>query len=90
MCAVNVMHIYFKYFTLLFPLFSGYFVFIHLYVCVVISEGQIQVFMVMKFQVVVLWVLTPYSDVVGYQHFRWPCSLHLHPEGGPQFEGTEQ
>jgi len=28
-----------------------------------------------------LWssrVMTPYSEVVGYQHFRVPCCLHFH------------
>jgi hypothetical protein len=29
-----------------------------------------------KMQVEVLWVVTPYSDVVGYQRFRVPCCLH--------------
>jgi len=30
--------------------------------------------MVMKIQVMVLWVMTPCSDVEQYQCFRWPCS----------------
>jgi len=33
--------------------------------------------MMMKIQVVVFWVVTPYSDVVGYQCFRGPCCLPL-------------
>jgi hypothetical protein len=24
------------------------------------------------------WVLIPHTDVVGYQHFKWLCCLHLH------------
>jgi len=31
--------------------------------------------MVVKIQVMVFWVVTPYGDVVGC--FRWPCCLHL-------------
>jgi hypothetical protein len=27
-----------------------------------------------------LGLLTPYSHVTGYQHFRKPCCLHLHCE----------
>jgi len=26
------------------------------------------------------WVVMPHSDVVGYQHFRGPCCLHLQGE----------
>jgi hypothetical protein len=33
--------------------------------------------MAMKIQLVV-WVVTPHSDVAGYQHFGGPCCLHLH------------
>jgi hypothetical protein len=33
-------------------------------------------------QVVVVWVVSPCSDVVGYQLFGSPCCLHLHPEDG--------
>jgi len=29
---------------------------------------------------VVFLVVTPCSDVVGYQHFRGSCHLHLHPD----------
>jgi hypothetical protein len=41
-----------------------------------------EVFMVIKIQVVVFWVLTPCSVVVGYQHSRGPCCLHLQGEAG--------
>jgi len=34
----------------------------------------------MKIQVVVCWVVSLCSDVVGYQHFGGPCQLHL--QGG--------
>jgi hypothetical protein len=27
-----------------------------------------------------VWVMTSYSDVVGYQHFGGPCCLHLQDE----------
>jgi hypothetical protein len=40
-------------------------------------------------QVVVFWVVTPCSAVVGYQHFRRPYCLHLHsllPEDGGSME----
>jgi hypothetical protein len=33
-------------------------------------------------QAKVFWVVTQYSVVVGYQHFRGPCCLHLHLEDG--------
>jgi len=36
--------------------------------------------MVVKAQVDVLWNVTPCSVVVGYQSYRDPCCLHLHPE----------
>jgi hypothetical protein len=31
-------------------------------------------------QVELLWIVTPRSDVVGYQRFGGPCCLHLHLE----------
>jgi hypothetical protein len=34
----------------------------------------------MEIQVVVFWIMMPYSDVIGYQHFGGPCCFHLHPE----------
>jgi hypothetical protein len=38
----------------------------------------------MFFQVKVFWVVMPCTVVVGFQHFKGPCSLHVHPddEGG--------
>jgi hypothetical protein len=30
-----------------------------------------------SYKSVVFWVMTPCSDVVGDQHFRGPCCLHL-------------
>jgi hypothetical protein len=33
-------------------------------------------------QIMVLWVVTSCSDVVGYQRFGVPCCLHLYPEDG--------
>jgi len=30
----------------------------------------------MKFQVLVSWLMAPYSDVVGCQHFWAPCWLY--------------
>jgi hypothetical protein len=34
----------------------------------------------MMLQVEVFWDVTPYNVVVGYQHFRSPCCLHLQGE----------
>jgi hypothetical protein len=36
-----------------------------------------RIFTAMKIQVAVFWVMTPCSDVVGYQRFGEPCCLHL-------------
>jgi hypothetical protein len=33
------------------------------------SDARLNIFMGMKTRVVVLWVMTPYDVVVGYQHF---------------------
>jgi len=44
--------------------------------------------MVMKVQVVLFCVMTPSSNVVGYQHFRWPCCLYLHSEVNSAMKGT--
>jgi hypothetical protein len=38
---------------------------------------KFEAFMTVKIQFKVLWVVTPYSVVVGYQCFRGPCCLHL-------------
>jgi len=49
-------------------------------------------FMAVMFQVEVFWVVTPCSDVAGYQRFRGPCCIHLQGEDGssmvPQIVGT--
>jgi len=45
-----------------------------------VTYQRFEVFMVVKIQVEVFWVVTACSVVVGYQHFRGLCSLHLHPE----------
>jgi hypothetical protein len=34
----------------------------------------------MRYLVTVFWAVSPNSDVVGYQHFRGLCCLHLHDE----------
>jgi hypothetical protein len=44
------------------------------------KKGRLKVFMAMKIQVMVFWVLTPCSDVVGYQIFRGPYYLQLQGE----------
>jgi len=36
--------------------------------------------MTVIFQIEVFWVVTPCSDVVGYQRFRDPYCLHLQGE----------
>jgi len=36
--------------------------------------------MEVMFQVEVFWVVTPCSEVVGYQRFRGPCCIHLQGE----------
>jgi len=43
---------------------------------------RLKVFTVMKIQIVLYCVLTPCSDIVGYQCFRGPCYIHLHSEDG--------
>jgi hypothetical protein len=35
---------------------------------------------VVENQVMVFWVVTPYSVVIGYQHFRRSCCLHCQGE----------
>jgi hypothetical protein len=47
-----------------------------------------EIFMVMKVQVVLFCVMTPSSNVVGYQHFRWPCCPHLQGEVNSAMKGT--
>jgi hypothetical protein len=43
--------------------------------------------MVMKVQVVLFCVMTPSSNVVRYQHFRWSCCLYLHGEVNSAMNG---
>jgi hypothetical protein len=42
--------------------------------------ARVKIFRVMKIHVTVFWVVTLYSDVVGYHRFGGPCSLHLQGE----------
>jgi hypothetical protein len=42
--------------------------------------SRYEAFMVMKINVEIYWVVTPYGVAVGYQHFRRPWYLHL--QGG--------
>jgi len=39
-----------------------------------------EAFTVVMFQVNIFWAAMPYSAVVGCQHFRGPCCLHLQGE----------
>jgi hypothetical protein len=32
----------------------------------------------LRMRIAVFWVVTPHSDVVGYQLFGGPCHLHMH------------
>jgi len=36
--------------------------------------------MLTELQIMAFWDMTPCSDVVGYQHFGWPCCHHLKSE----------
>jgi hypothetical protein len=47
-----------------------------------IAGAGFEVFPAMMTRVVILWVVTPYSDLVGYQRFEVPCQFHFHPEDG--------
>jgi hypothetical protein len=47
-----------------------------------------EIFMVMKVQVVLFFVTTPSSNVIGSQHFRWPCCLYLHGKVNSDMKGT--
>jgi hypothetical protein len=40
-------------------------------------DVRFEVFMAVKIQVEVFWVVMSCGVVVGYQHFRGPCCLHL-------------
>jgi len=44
------------------------------------NYARFEVFMAVKIQVEVLWVVTPCSVVVGYHCFRGPCCHHLQSE----------
>jgi len=48
-----------------------------IYMNIVVS---FEAFPAVMFQVKVFWVVTPCSVIVGYQHFRSPCCLHLQGE----------
>jgi hypothetical protein len=65
-----------------------------------IAYARFEVFMAVKIQDEVFWVVTPCSAMVGYQRFRGPCCVHrpdkvissrlfsslLHPEDGHSME----
>jgi hypothetical protein len=44
------------------------------------SNVRLEVFVVMKTEVTVFWVTTPYSGVTEYQHSGGPRCLHLQDE----------
>jgi hypothetical protein len=44
--------------------------------------NKMMMIVVVVFQVEVFSVVTPCSVMLGYQRFRGPCWLHLHPENG--------
>jgi len=44
------------------------------------ASASFEVFTAVMFQVKVFWVVMLCCAVVGYQSFRCPCYLHLHPE----------
>jgi hypothetical protein len=41
---------------------------------------RFEVFKAEKIQVEVFWVVTPCRIAAGYQRFRCPCCIQLHPE----------
>jgi len=41
------------------------------------NHCMIEIFMVMKVEVIISWVVTLFSDVVGYQCFRGSVCFHL-------------
>jgi len=43
---------------------------------------KIYIFMAFKINIMVLWVITLCSDVIGYQHFEGLCCLCLHSDTG--------
>jgi hypothetical protein len=46
------------------------------------TNVRFEVLMMVKFHFKAFWVVMLCGVVVGYQCFRGPCCLHLHPEGG--------
>jgi len=48
----------------------------------IVDSARLDIFTVVKMQVAVFWVMTLYSDVVGYQCLGGPCCLHLHLDDG--------
>jgi len=44
------------------------------------QDASFDVFTAVMFQVEVFWVVTKCNIVVGYQRFRGPWCLHIHPE----------
>jgi hypothetical protein len=38
---------------------------------------RFEIFTAMKIQIVIFWVVTPCSNMVGYQRFGGPCCFHL-------------
>jgi hypothetical protein len=51
---------------------------------------KFQVFTVVKIQVEVFWIMTSYSDVLGYHCFGGPCYFHHHTddEGSKVLQNT--
>jgi len=45
-------------------------------------HARFDLFMVVKIQVKVFWVVMLWSHAEGYQCFRGPCSLHIQSEDG--------
>jgi hypothetical protein len=42
--------------------------------------ATLQVFMTVKIQVEVFWVMTLHTNMIRYQHVRRPCCLYLQGE----------
>jgi hypothetical protein len=43
-------------------------------------DSRLEVFMAVNIQIKVFWIVTPCSDVVGYQRFGGSCCLHVQGE----------
>jgi hypothetical protein len=54
----------------------------HLALLVSYCDVKFEVFIAVKIQAEVFWVVMLCNVVVGYQCFRGPCCLHLHQYGG--------